>query len=116
MHFKLDANLDPSWGIPLQESGHQVSTAAEQGLSGAEDQLLATTCRDESLCLITADVDFAQILDYPPHGYNGLVVLRHPRPSLSGMLQLVLQVASPDGALWVVEPNRIRIHEGNRGN
>jgi hypothetical protein len=46
-------------------------------------------------------------------------VLRHPHPTLPGMLALVRQVAatlseeSPAGRLWIVEPGRIRIHESD---
>ena len=66
--------------------------------------------------MITVDLDFAQILDYPPEDHAGLIVLRHPRPTLGGMRSLVRQVAlaveqeSPVGRLWIVEPGRIRIH------
>jgi len=70
------------------------------------------------MCLITADLDFAQIVDYPPEDYFGIVILRHPRPTLAGMRALLRQVVvaisaeSPAGKLWIVEPGRIRIHEG----
>jgi len=68
----------------------------------------------------TADEDFAQILRYPPAQYFGLIVLRHPRPSLKRMNTLLrqvvaaLQTESPQGKLWIVEPRRIRIHEPSR--
>lgn len=117
LRFKLDENADPRWRHPLEERGHQVSTAAEESLQGAEDGALAEVCRTLGLCLVTADLDFSGILDYPPEQYSGLIVLRHPRPTLKGMLGLVQQVAaavdqeSPVGRLWIVEPGRIRIHE-----
>lgn len=116
MRFKLDENLDARWRAPLEEAGHQVSTVAEENLQGSADLNLAEICRSLGLCLITADLDFAQILDYPPEKYAGLVVLRHPHPTLAKMLELVRQVAvtlpreSPVGRLWIVEPGRIRIH------
>jgi hypothetical protein len=66
--------------------------------------------------LITADLDFAQLLDFPPENFAGIIVLRHPRPTLAGMQalieQVVLAVAKEllSGRLWIVEPGRIRIH------
>lgn len=116
MRFKLDENADPRWRVPLEESGHQVSTVAEESLQGSEDPVIARTCKEQDLCLITVDLGFAQILEYPPNKYPGIIVLRHPNPTLGGMSGLVRQIAaalttqSPCGRLWIVEPGRIRIH------
>jgi predicted nuclease of predicted toxin-antitoxin system len=116
MRFKLDENADPRWRIPLEQTGHHVSTVSEERLQGSEDRIIALTCKDKGLCLITVDLGFAQILEYPPNEYPGIIVLRHPAPTLSGMKQLVRQVAvaletrSPHGRLWIVEPGRIRVH------
>jgi hypothetical protein len=116
LHFKLDENADPRWRVPLEQPGHQVSTTAEESLNGADDRTIAETCQTAGLCLITADLHFSQILDYPPERYAGIIVLRHPRPTLGGMMRLVRQIAtaveqeSPAGQLWIVEPGRIRIH------
>ena len=117
LRFKLDENADPRWREPLVEAGHDVSTAAEQSLVGAGDREIAALCRAEKRCLVTVDLGFAQILDYPPQEYAGLVVLRHPRPTLAGMRDLVRLLAvavereSPVGKLWIVEPGRLRIHQ-----
>ncbi|MBI4964171.1 MAG: DUF5615 family PIN-like protein [Desulfomonile tiedjei] len=116
MRFKLDENADQRWRTPLEEAGHHVSTVAEEGLQGEKDPVLAQTCKDLGLCLITVDLGFAQILEYRPNEYPGIIVLRHPSPSLAGMRELISQVAtalktrSPQGRLWIVEPGRIRIH------
>lgn len=116
MRFKLDENADPRWRTPLEDAGHHVSTVPEEHLQGAKDPVIARTCKDFGLCLITLDLGFAQILEYPPSDYPGIIVLRHPAPSLAGMMQLVEQIAaavkirSPRGRLWIVEPGRIRIH------
>jgi predicted nuclease of predicted toxin-antitoxin system len=117
LRFKLDENADSRWREPLVQAGHAVSTVAEEALRGAEDEIVAETCQREELCLITADLDFAQILDYPPEKYAGLIILRHPHPTLAGMARLIRQIVaalpneSPVGRLWIVEPGRIRIHE-----
>lgn len=116
MRFKLDENADPRWRQPLEVAGHDVATVREQRLDGASDRRLAEACRDEGRCLITLDTDFAQILDFPPALHAGIVVLRHPRPTLAGMLGLIRAVVeaahreSPAGRLWVVEPGRVRVY------
>lgn len=94
MHFKLDENADPRWRQPLEQTGHVISTVAEELLQGAEDAVVAQTRRRSGFCLVTADLDFSQILEYPPEEYDGLIVLRHPHPTLSGMCRLFEHVAS----------------------
>lgn len=85
-------------------------------MRGTDDRTLAAVCREEGFCLITADLGFAQTIQYPPHEYHGIIVLRHSKPTLAAMRELVRQVVvaardeSPDGRLWIVEPGRIRIH------
>jgi len=115
LQFKFDENLNPIWRDPLRRAGHRVSTVVEEGLAGIDDESLAATCKRLNLCLITADMGFAQPLRYPPAKYHGLIILRHPKPSLSRMYGLIQQVVealrgdTPAGRLWVVEPGRIRI-------
>ncbi len=67
MQFRLDENADPRWRIPLEEAGHRVSTVADEHLKGAKDPVIARTCKHLGLCLITADLGFAQILECPPN-------------------------------------------------
>ena len=117
MQLKLDENLSPDFREPLVRAGHDVATVYEQRLGGADDPKVAEGCKREGRCLVTADQDFAQIIDYPPEQFAGIVVLRHPQPTLQGMRDLVAQLAvavereSPIGRLWIVEPGRIRIHD-----
>jgi predicted nuclease of predicted toxin-antitoxin system len=116
MRFKLDQNLDRGIAQPLLDAGHDLTTAEEQSLQRADDPTIAHVCRTESRCLITADLGFAQIIDYPPDQYPGLIVVRHPHPTRSGMralfdhIRLTCVEESPVGRLWIVEPGRIRIH------
>ena len=99
------------------EAGHDVSTALEQSLGGVADKELAEVCRRDKRCLVTLDVGFGQVLDFPPKEYAGLVILRHSRPTLASMRDLVRQLAvaieaeSPVGKLWILEPGRLRIHQ-----
>ena len=117
MRIKFDENTDPRWRVPLEKSGHVVTTVVEEKLQGEADSTIAAVCRSLGLCLLTLDIDFAQTTAYPPDKYHGIIVLRHPEPTLKRMFTLIQQVAaflereSPDGRLWIVEPGRIRIRE-----
>ncbi|MFQ5881681.1 MAG: DUF5615 family PIN-like protein [Candidatus Methylomirabilales bacterium] len=117
MRLKLDENVDPRAVAILRTAGHDAVTVPDERLSGQPDAAVETTCRMEARCLVTLDLDFANVLAYPPEKYSGLVVLRHPRPTAAGLLNLVRQLAaslkhdSPERRLWIVEPGRLRVHE-----
>ncbi|MBM3745543.1 MAG: hypothetical protein FJW34_07080 [Acidobacteria bacterium] len=117
MKFKLDENLGPRTAGLIAEAGHDVATVAQEKLSGTSDARLFEICIAERRCLITLDLDFADVLRFPPHKTAGIAVLRLPRAASPGLLTgLVrslldaLQSASIAGQLWVVEPGRIRVH------
>jgi len=67
--------------------------------------------------LVTLDLDFSNVLRYPPEQTPGLVVLRGPDdlfPTVKILIQTLLNALTrdaPSGQLWIVEPGRIRIHE-----
>ena len=117
MRLKVDENLDPRAVEILRTAGHDVASVSDEGLSGQPDPAVESVCRREHRCLVTLDLDFANVLAYPPERHPGLVVLRHPRPTAAGLLGLVRQLAAslehdnPERRLWIVEPGRLRIHE-----
>ena len=117
MKFKLDENVDPRAKEILLQAGHDAVTAQEEGLSGASDTTIAEATRAENRCLVTLDLDFADILAFPPDRYPGIVVLRHPKPTTKRLLDLVrdlaqtLRTETPEKKLWILEPGRVRVHE-----
>ncbi len=117
MKLKLDENIDPRAKDILTQAGHDVLTAQEEALGGVLDDAVAAAASREGRCLLTLDLDFANIFAYPPERYAGLVVLRHPYPTVKGLLDLVHQFTislcshNPHRHLWIVEPGRLRIHE-----
>jgi hypothetical protein len=95
-----------------------VETVAREKLSGTSDARRFEIRIAECRCLISLDLDFADVLRFPPHNMPGIAVLRPPRiASLSLLTGLVrsllaaLQTASITGRLWVVEAGRIRVYE-----
>ena len=118
MKFKLDENFGSRTQHLFQAYGHDVQTVRMQGLQGSSDVHLFEVCRVEQRCLVTLDLDFADVLHFPPSLTNGIVVIRLPRnPSLALLEQLVHQFLqtlshmSLERRLWIVEPSRIRVHE-----
>ncbi len=118
MKFKLDENLGSRTAQLIAGSGHDVETVPQEKLSGTSDARLFEICLAERRCLITLDLDFADVLRFPPHNTPGIAVLRLPRVTswslLTGLLRSLLaelRTNSIAGRLWVVEPGRIRVYE-----
>ena len=117
MKFKLDENLSRRAADLIRAAGHDAVTVVGQGLRGAADETVFEVCTAESRALVTLDRDFGQVLRYPPAASAGIVVLEiGPRATHAALLDRVrelltiLRTRSPNGALWIVEPGRVRIH------
>jgi predicted nuclease of predicted toxin-antitoxin system len=117
MRFKLDENLSPLLAALFTAAGHEAHSVIEEGLGGKPDERVIDVCRRESRALVTLDLDFANIKAYPPAEFTGIIVLRlgsqaHATTELAVQRLLVfLSQEQPKGALWIVEDDRIRIHE-----
>jgi len=118
MKFKLDENFGARTQQVFQNQGYDVKTVLGQKLQGCSDQRLYEVCCDEKRCLVTLDLDFADITRFPPTKTNGIVVIRVPRQTSFGLLEQMinqflnaLTQMTVEKKLWVVELNRIRIHE-----
>jgi hypothetical protein len=71
----------------------------------------------EGLVLITLDRDLGQVLRFPPEKSAGIVIIElGPRAGHRSLLDrtreflAMLGTHSPERALWIVEPGRVRIH------
>jgi len=111
--FKLDENIGRRGLELLKASGHDVVTVWDQGLHGVADEQLFEICSTEGRALVTLDRDFGQVPRFPPEKSAGIVILEvGPRATLQEILDLltILENHSVAGALWIVEPGRVRIH------
>ncbi len=118
MKFKLDENFGTLTQQLFRQAGHNVQTVREEELQGSSDQQLYKVCCEGQRCLVTLDIDFADVIRFPPNQAGGIVVIRVPRnPSLhllEGLISQFLQILSQKSVekqLWIVEVGRIRIHQ-----
>jgi hypothetical protein len=128
--FKLDENLSRRAADLIRAAGHDTVTVVSQGLRGAADETLFEMCAAESRALVTLDRPRASPATdrrFKPGGWASASISarrrrRHsgardrPRPTHAALLDrvrellTVLRTRSPEGALWIVEPGRVRIH------
>ena len=118
MRFKIDENLHDEVAEALRAHGHDAQTVVDEGLRGRPDADIAETARREGRVLVTLDLDFGNIREYPPEHYRGLIVLRvadQSRRHVLGVMERLLAVldcAPLEGHLWVVSEGGIRIRPG----
>ncbi len=103
----------------LLSAGHECHTVFDEELSGAPDTIISERCRSEGRVLFTLDLDFSDIRTYPPNEFPGIVVLRPYEPDRDRILVLLtrllplLLTERLDGALWIVEEDRVRIRRSD---
>ncbi len=103
----------------LIQHGHEAIDVRDAGLRGVVDEEIAEYARKNNLCLLTADMGFANIRNYPPLKYSGIVVLRLPAKSTSTIILSLLKsvlvhpgiIEKLKGKLAIVEHDRVRIRQ-----
>src|SRR5438552_14546772 len=78
MRFLVDASLPRAAARRLRELGHETTDVRDIGLRAATDALIASHARSNQLALVSRDFDFADIRNYPPAEYAGILVLELP--------------------------------------
>jgi predicted nuclease of predicted toxin-antitoxin system len=117
VRFLVDADLPRSSGDVLRRYGHVAIDVRAIGLGSATDTQITGHAQSERLCLLTGDFDFADIRNYPPTTYAGIVVLELPREAtasfilrlIENLLQQSAVLAKLEGRLAIVEAGRVRL-------
>ena len=117
MRFLIDADLPRSTKPLLEKFGHEALDARDVGLRYAKDPAIARYALDHHACLITGDFGFADVRNYPPEAFHGIVTLELPHHAsaafILGLIEnFVQQTAILDrlpGRLAIVEAGRIRL-------
>lgn len=117
MRFLVDADLPRATVDLVRSFGHEATDVRDVGLGGAPDGLVAAHAQRHCLCLLTGDFDFADIRDYPPEQYFGIVVFVFPhnasRDIILNLIRAFLEsqpiLAQLAGRLAIAEPGRVRL-------
>jgi predicted nuclease of predicted toxin-antitoxin system len=95
--------------------GYTVETAKEAGLEVADDTNILQHGRGTDAVLLTNDLDFANILLYPPASPMSIIALKISKatiPEVHAVLRQMLKDIPSDqfrGALFVVDRNKYRV-------
>jgi len=120
MRFLIDADLPRRTSGLLIRYGHEPVDVRDVGLGDVSDEQVAEYARTHQMCLLTGDFGFADIRNYPPDRFAGLVVLEIPKNATAdrilGLLDSLLRQADLverlPGRLAVVAWGKVRIRPG----
>jgi predicted nuclease of predicted toxin-antitoxin system len=114
--FLVDENLPRAVADALIELGLVATTVRQAGLQGAADDVVLHFAVSRNATLITADLDFANLLLFPLGSHSGIVVLRVPEDlHYMTLVRRVVEVVQGElapginGSLAVVTMSRVRI-------
>lgn len=113
--FKLDENLSRHLKSELAVLGLDSLTAADEGLLSHPDAEIAAAARHEERVLLTLDLDFANVIKYPPGSHPGIVLFRPSTLGPRAVNRFIVtflreyDLTAVSGCLLVVEPGRVRV-------
>ncbi len=113
--FLIDEDLPRSLSVLLRQKGHESAHIIDLGLRGACDAAVFKLAQERGAILLSRDVGFANILQYPPGSHHGIVVARFPSEMRTQVLAaqltellITVQDAEFAGVLIILEPGRAR--------
>lgn len=114
MRFLVDMPLSPRLAAWLNENGHDAAHASAVGLHNSKDYLIIQAARREGRIIITADLDFPQLLAISRAADPGIILFRGGNYNEQEMLNLLKRVLDRyaeerlQHAVTVVDRTRIR--------
>jgi predicted nuclease of predicted toxin-antitoxin system len=116
MRFLVDANLPRSIVELILRLGHEAEFARDIGLGAAPDRAIAARAQATRAALLTRDLDFADVRNYPPEQYSGIVVFRFPDDVVAKEIVRLAEIFLREsnfvdqlpGHLAIVERDRVR--------
>ena len=115
MSILLDQCVPRRYLRLLHEWGYAASPLADHAAIDSLDERVIAVAQSLDAVLLTIDLDFANILDYPPRDNHGIIVLRY-RAMDEGTLDATLRQLLEDryrnglrGILAIVDVGRYRV-------
>jgi len=116
MKLILDADIPCSFLSQLKDKGYDVIDARNLSKAPLRDEEIFQLASKEKRILITRDLDFSNILIYPPKNSSGIIVLRThllPKEEIFKILLKALQTPPEQlqGTLIIAQKDRLRFHK-----
>lgn len=118
--FVVDEALPRSLADAMRKSGHEVIHVRDIGMQGASDVAVYDYAQRQEAILVTPDLEFGDIRNFPPGTHCGIVLLRMPKVVTAAWLakevaRLIGGLGEVDlrGNLVIVEPGHVRIRKAS---
>ncbi|CAH2570659.1 hypothetical protein PRNO82_00047 [Planktothrix rubescens] len=115
MLIKLDENMSVAHAEFLRQMGYDCDRVTDEGLSGADDEIVWQEACAEGRFFITLDLDFSDVRRFPPGTHPGILLLRSRSRSRQYVLDVLSRVVSEQpletlqGCLVVADEMQTRI-------
>jgi predicted nuclease of predicted toxin-antitoxin system len=115
MQIKLDENMSIGHAEFLRQVGYDCDRVTDEGLSGADDEIVWQQACAEGRFFITLDLDFSDVRRFPPGTHPGILLLRPGSRSRQSVLNVLSRVVSEQplemlqGCLVVADEMQTRI-------
>ncbi|MBU2503901.1 MAG: DUF5615 family PIN-like protein [Nanoarchaeota archaeon] len=90
MEFFLDANVPYSSAKIIKNLGYKVRHAREIGMGKSPDEEIIDYASRNNMILITRDVGFGNLINYPLKSHKGVVLLRLPPYFISRQINKII--------------------------
>src|SRR5215510_15803925 len=111
MTFLVDADLPRSAADVVCRHGYDTVDVRDIGLRHANDREIASHAQRAQQCLVTSNCDFADIRNYPPQHYAGIVVLVIPPTATAIYITQLLDSFLTQTSLIAQLPSKLAIVE-----
>lgn len=117
MKFLIDIGLSPKTVKFLQSLGHEVLRASELDMARSKDKEILEYAASNDMIVITADLDFGDILAHMRYKKPSVIIFRLKNPSSEYVNSLLSSALSSiknlleKGSIVIIEDYRIRVRE-----
>lgn len=117
MRFLVDMALSPKAVHFLKNLGHEAIRANDLGMAKSKDREILDYAAENDMVVVTADLDFSDILAHMRHRKPSVIIFRLKDPCLEHVDSLLssslprIEDFLDRGSIVVIEDYRIRVRE-----